>query len=261
MKINKIHFYVLLMFLFPSIAFAQFDSEASKEALYDHANDMRVYLQMAVKDKLYLINGQQVKYAEKELDYSIAKVDESINIIDLNVTEPKIRSQVESIKELWKKLSAVATKDFDNKEFLKVYYQVNLFDKMIYDLADSMYVTYNLSDKKMDQYRSTQKLRYLIQKVAFNYYANYLGLSKSVSHEYKKNIAEIDAFIKEKSNMLLNEDNKDELFVRIIADWNFFRANLFHKDMKNIRTVFSLSTSMDYKLNKLKESYFSRIAE
>ncbi len=259
MKISKKYFYILVLLLLPAVGFSQFDSEASKTTLYDNVNDMRVYLQMSVKDKLYLINGQQVKFASKEFDYAIAKVDESINVIDLNVTDPKLKKQVERIKELWGKLNAITTKEYTNKEFLKVYYQVNLFDKMIFDLSESMFVVYNLPSEAFEQYRSTQKLRFLIQKTSFSYYANYLGLSKSVLHEYEKNINEIDTFIKQKSNLLLNDNNKEQIFVRIISDWNFFRANLFHQKMKNIRTIFSLSTSMDYKLDKLKHNYLDKL--
>jgi hypothetical protein len=261
MKINNSLYLLLAILLFPMTGFSQFESDASNEELYDNAHNIRIYIQMALKDKLYLINGQQVKYATKEFDYSISKVDESINLIDLNVEEPKLREQVDKIKKLWNKLGAIATKKFDNKEFLKVYYQVNLFDKMISDLIESMFITYKLSSNNLKKYRSVQKLRYLIQKISFNYYANFLGLSKSVSHEYQKNIDETDTFIKEQSNMLLNDNSKEQSFVRIITDWNFFRANLFHIKMKNVRTIFSLSTSMDYKLGAIKDGYINSLIQ
>jgi hypothetical protein len=261
MKINKPLYLLLAILLFPMTGFSQFESDASKEELYDNAHNIRIYIQMALKDKLYLINGQQVKYATKELDFSVAKIDESINIIDLNVEEPKLREQMDRIKELWHKFSLISTQKIDNKEFMKVYYQVNMFDKMVSDLIEKMFVTYHLSSDKFKKYRSIQQLRYLIQKTAFNYYANSLGLSKSVSHEYQKNIERIDTFIKEQSNMLLNDNSKEQSFVRIITDWNFFRANLFHLKMKNVRTIFSLSTSMDYKLKTTKDAYLNSLIQ
>jgi Fe-S cluster assembly iron-binding protein IscA len=122
-----------------------------------------------------------------------------------------------------------------------------------------MVIAYKINTNKFDNYIQLQKFRTLIQKISLSYFANHLGLSKSYLHQYKKNIEEIDTFIKEKSNIFLNDPIAGKYFSNIIVDWNFYRSNLLHKTLQTPKTVYILSTSIDYKLTKIKENYIENL--
>jgi hypothetical protein len=238
---------------------AQFDDEYSKTQLYDKVVDLHTYVQMVGKNKLYLINNTQVPLATKELDFALSKINENINEVDLNNEDDKIKSQLKTIKIFWYKFNEKAAKPQSIKEFTAFYYQMNTFDKLITNLVETMVVQYDMPTKKISNYTELQKFRTLIQKISLSYFANHLGLSKSYLQEYKKNIAEIDIFIKEKSNVFLNDQIAGKYFSNIIMDWNFYRANLLHKTLNTLKTVYILSTSIDYKLGKIKESYIKKL--
>jgi len=245
--------------LFFQISHAQFDEELSESQLYDKAVDIRVYVQMLAKDKLYLINNTNKEQAAVELDYALAKMAENISDIDLNNENENIKNQLKSIKQVWRNFSKKATQNLTNKEFTALYFQVNTFDRLIIDLAEKMKVNYQLNLSKMESYNDIQMLRILIQKISISYYANHLGLSKSFLHEYQKNIKSVDDFIKKNSNKFLNDPVSAGIFSDIIIDWNFFRANILHTKQQNPKTIFSLSTTMDYKLKMIKNKYIKAL--
>ncbi len=252
--------YLLIVSLLISfLSSAQFDDEVSKTELYDKAVDMGVYAQMLAKDKLYLINNVKKDQAGKEMDYAIAKISENLSEIDLNEEDPKLINQLKNVKKVWAKLNLKVTQNLNHKEFTSLYFEVNTFDRLLSDLVEKMKVVYDLPSEKLEKYDQIQKLRKLIQKISLSYYANYLGLSKSFMHEYKKNIASVDNFIKEKSNLFLNDPVAEKQFADVIIDWNFYRANLLHENAKNPKTIFSLSTSIDYKLRNIKERYIKSL--
>jgi len=251
---------ILIMSLFfLHIAHAQFDDEMSKTQLYDRAVDMGVYAQMIAKDKLYLINNLKKEQAEKEMDYALAKMSENLSDLDLNEENPKITEQLKKVKDVWTKFNLKVTQRLTPKEFTNLYFEVNTFDRLLSDLVEKMKINYQLPQNEIEKYNSIQQLRKLIEKISLSYYANYLGLSKSFSHEYKRNIENVDRFIKEKSNQFLNDPVAENDFSDVILDWNFFRANLLNSQIQNPKTIFSLSTSIDYKLKTIKDNYIEKL--
>ncbi len=253
--------YILLLtsILIPLLGSSQFDDEMSSTELYDKAVDMGVYVQMLAKDKLYLINNLKKEQAGVELDYALAKMAENINDVDLSEANPKITQQLSNVKKVWAKFNPKVTQNLTPKEFTNLYFEVNTFDRLLSDLVEKMKINYQLPQKEIEKYDAIQQLRKLIQKISLSYYANYLGLSKSFSHEYQKNIESVDKFIKEKSNLFLNDPIAEKQFSDVILDWNFFRANLLHDEIQNPKTIFSLSTSIDYKLKTIKDNYIKKL--
>jgi len=238
---------------------AQFDDEVSSTQLYDKAVDLQTYIQMVGKDKLYILNNLQKKLATKELDYALAKINENINDIDVNATDKKVRVQIRKVKDFWIKFNDLATSSQNIKQYTTFYYQINTFDKLISKLVETMVVSYNISTTDFSNYIQLQSLRAMIQKITISSLASNLGLSKSFIHQYRKNIDEIDALIKKKSNVFLNDDVAGKSFSGIITDWNFFRSNLLHKTIKTPKTIFVLSTSIDYKLAKINKEYITQL--
>ncbi len=251
---NKIY-YILFGLLYPLILQAQFEDDLPKMILYDNAVDIQVYIQMAAKDKLYLINNLKKEQAGKELDYTMAIISENLSNIDLNEENEQIVAKLKEIKEVWYKLSKKLTQTLSPGDFNNLFFEVNTFDRLISDLVEKMREKYDLPDKNLNKYNDIQNLRRLIQKINLSYYANYLGLSKSFQHEYQKNIASVNEFIKSKSNIFLNDAIAGENFADIIVDWNFLKANLLSKISKNPKTVLSLVMSMDFKLKNIKNAY------
>jgi hypothetical protein len=241
------------------LSFAQFDDEISKSQLYDKASDMEVYVQMLAKDKLYLINNLNKKQAGKELDYALAKMAENISDLDLSIENPAISEQLKNAKKIWNKFNLRITKNLSLKEFTSLYFEVNTFDRQLSGIVEKMKINYQIPEEQIVRYDEIQKFRKLIQKISISYYADYLGLSKSFSHEYKKNIEDVDKFIKQKSNLFLNDPVSGKLFSDVIIDWNFFRSNIFHKTIKNPKTIFSLSTAIDHKLKEIKNRYIQKL--
>ncbi len=240
---------------------AQFDDDEPKVVLYDNAKDMEVYTQMVAKDKLYLIYNLKKEQASKELDYAMAMISENLSSIDLNETNPQIVKKLKKIKEVWIKLNAKLTQNLTPREFTNLFFEVNTYERLISDLVAKMREIYNLPDEKIAKYDDIQNLRVAIQKINLSYYANYLGLSKSFMHEYQKNITHVNQFIKEKSNVFLNDPVAGKLFADVIIDWNFLRANLFSEQSKNPKTVFSLVTAIDFKLKTIKERYIENLTQ
>jgi len=256
-------FYILLIgLLFPFWGNAQFDDDdVSKLSLYDNAKDIEVYAQMAAKDKLYLIYNLKKEQAGKELDYALAMISENLSNIDLNEENPVIVAQLKKIKDVWMKLSNKFTENLSPKEFTNLFFEVNTFDRLISDLVEKMKEIYDLPTEKLSNYDDIQNLRKAIHKINLSYYADALGLSQSFMHEYQKNIKYVNNFVKNKSNHFLNDSVAGRVFSDIIIDWNFLRANLLHPTMKNPKTVFSLVTSIDFKLKNIKEKYIENLTK
>jgi len=255
---NKFYLLIVSIF-FPLLMQAQFDNEEPKIKLFDNAKDIEIYNQMAAKDKLYLIYNLKKEQAGKEMDYALAMISENINNIDMNENDPKIRSILKKVKDNWLKLNAKLTQNLTPKDFTSLFFEVNTFDRLIYDLVTKMRETYDLPNDKLEKYDDVQNLRELIQKINLSYYANYLGLSKSFMHEYQKNIKSVNDFIKKKSNLFLNDPVAGTVFPDVIVDWNFLRANLLHTSSKNPKTVFSLVTAIDFKLKDIKNTYIENL--
>ncbi len=251
---NKIYF-LLFSILFFAPAQAQFDDEMPKSALYDNAVDIQIYTQMVAKDKLYLIHNLKKEQAGKELDYAMAMISENLSNLDLNENNLNIVSMLKKIKEVWFKLNNKLTQNLTPKEFTNLFFEINTFDRLISDLISKMREIYSLSGKNVESYDNIQNLRQLTQKINLSYYANYLGLSKSFQHEYQKNIESVNTFLKSKSNKFLNDPLAGKIFSDIIVDWNFLKANLLNQNSKNPKTVFSLVTTMDFKLKNIKNNY------
>ncbi len=251
---NKIYF-ILLGILFPAYLQAQFDDEMPKAALYDNAVDIQIYTQMVAKDKLYLIYNLKKEQAGNELDYAMAMISENLSNIDLNEDNEQIVSKLKKIKDVWFKLNNKLTQTLTPKEFTNLFFEVNTFDRLVSDMVLKMREVYDMPKKNLDKYNDIQNLRRLIQKINLSYYANYLGLSKSFQHEYQKNIESVNRFLKSKSNEFLNDPVAGQSFADIIVDWNFLKANLLSKMSKNPKTVFSLVTSIDFKLKNIKNTY------
>jgi len=255
-------FYILLMgLLFHFFGNAQFNDDVSKVLLYDNAKDIEAYTQMAAKDKLYLIYNLKKEQATKELDYALAMISENLSNIDLNEENPNMITQLKKIKEVWMKLSNKFTQNLTPKEFTNLFFEVNTFDRLISDLIEKMKEIYNLPTEKLSNYDDIQNLRKDFQKINLSYYANALGLSKSFMHEYQKNIKNIDDFIKRKSNYFLNDSVAGAFFPDVIVDWNFLRTNLLHPRIKNPKTVFSLTTGIDFKLKSIKNTYIENLTK
>ncbi|HFX17799.1 MAG TPA: hypothetical protein ENK64_01490 [Flavobacteriales bacterium] len=257
---NKFYLMILSL-LFPLLSIAQFDSDTPKIILYDNAMDIGVYTQMVAKDKLYLIYNLQKEEAGQELDYAMAMIAENLSNIDLNEENPQIVDKLRKIKEVWHKLSNTLTLNLTPKEFTNLFFEINTFDRLVSDLIIKMREVYTLPSEKLENYNDIQHLRKAIQKINLSYYANYLGLSKSFMHEYQKNIAKVNAFVKEKSNQFLNDPVAGKYFSDVIVDWNFLKANLLKADAKNPKTVFSLVASIDYKLRIIKNAYIENLSK
>jgi len=256
-------FYILLVaLLFPFWGNAQFDDDdVSKLSLYNNAKDIEIYAQMAAKDKLYLIYNLKKEQAGKELDYALAMISENLTNIDLNEDNPVIVSKLKKIKKVWMKLSSKFTQNLSPKEFTNLFFEVNTFDRLISDLVEKMKEIYDLPSDKLSNYNDIQNLRKAIQKINLSYYADALGLSKSFTHEYQKNIKNVNDFVKNKSNHFLNDSVAGPVFSDIIIDWNFLKTNLLNSDLKNPRTVFSLATSIDFKLKNIKNKYIKNLTK
>jgi len=250
---------LIISLLFLQISQAQFDEDISKTQLYDKAVDMGVYVQTLAKDKLYLITNLRKKQAGKELDYALAKISENLDDIDLNEENQKIIEPVKKIKKIWIKFNAKITQQLSPNEFTNLYFEANTFDRLLSDLVEKMKINYQLPQQEINKYNAIQNLRKLIQKISISYYANHLGLNKSFLHEYKKNIESVDRYIKEKSNKFLNDPVAGNDFSDVILDWNFFRSNLLNPQIQNPKTIFSLSTSIDYKLKTIKDKYIEKL--
>jgi len=250
---------IILSLIIVQQSYSQFDDEMSKTELYDKAVDLEVYVQMLAKDKLYLIDNIFKKQASKEFDYALAKISENINDLDLNITDPDVRTLMKSAKKVWKKLHQKILENINVKDFAALYFNINTFERLISDMANKMEVRYQLHASEMENYNDIQTLRKLIQKITISYYANAIGLNKSFMHEYQKNIKNVDEFIKENSNKFLNDPISGNVFSDIIIDWNFFRSNVLHTKQHNPKTVFSLSTTIDYKLKTIKDRYIQKM--
>ena len=253
--------YIILLFvLFASISTnAQFDDHVSKTILFDDALNIGVYVNMLAKDKLYQIKHLKKKLVAKEIDYALAKVNESISEIDLEETNPQIRVQIEKIKEFWVKFNEKATADIGLKEFSNIYFEINVFNKLVSDLTQSMIVAYDLNSDDIQNYKDIQELRRYIQIISVSYYANLLNLNKSFMHEYQKNTEKINTFIIDKSNTFLNDPIIGTYFPEFIKDWNFLKNNLQHPTYKNPKTVFSMSISIDYHLKQVKDALINKL--
>ena len=258
MIIKKISFLFAVLLLSTSIS-AQFENAISDKELLDKAYDLKIYIQMLTKDKLYLVNKINTKYAVKEFDYAIGEISNNLSELDLNVTQLEQRKSIDRVKESWNKLSVYAYKEIDNKQFYKMYFEIQGINQMIDDLINSILKNNKFSEKITHQYRSIQELRYMIEQIVYYYYTDYKGINKSFKDAYRQNIKNTDAFFKKMSNSIINDNdgNKSPQFIRVIADWNFFKANLFHKQLHNFRTVFNVSTCIDYKLINLKNQYLN----
>ncbi len=241
------------------IGAAQFDDDVSKIALYDNAKDMEVYTQMIAKDKLYLIYNLKKEQASKELDYAMAMISENLSNIDLNEDNPQLIDKLKKLKDVWAKLNNRLTQNLTPQEFTNLFFEVNTFDRLISDLVIKMREVYPLPLQDLQKYDDIQNLRKSVQKINLSYYANFLGLSKSFMHEYQKNIASVNKFIKEKSNIFLNDPVAGKHFSDVIIDWNFLRANLLDGNAKNPKTVFSLVTAIDFKLKNIKDAYIKNL--
>ena len=251
---NKIYF-ILLAIIFPVVINAQFDDNIPKIALYDNAIDIQVYTQMVAKDKLYLIYNLKKEQAGKELDYAMAMISENLSNIDINEDNEQIVDKLKKIKDVWFKLNNKLTQNLIPKEFTNLFFEINTFDRLVSDMVIKMREVYTLPENNLNKYNDIQNLRRLIQKINLSYYANYLGLNKSFQHEYQKNIESVNQFLKSKSNMFLNDPIAGQYFADIIVDWNFLKANLLSKMVKNPKTVFSLVTTIDFKLKNIKNAY------
>lgn len=238
---------------------AQFDDSVSKLKLYDDALDMGVYAQMLAKDKLYVIKNLKKEQATKEIDYALAKINENINEIDLEVTTPQVRKNVDRIKEFLLKFDNKSTRVMSSSDFSNLYFEINILDKLISDLDESMFVAYNLNANSIQNYKDIQELRELIQKISVSYYAKLLNLNKSFLHDYQNNIKKINDFIADKSNAFLNDPIIGKYFPDFILDWNFLKANLKSTKYKNPKTIFSMSVSIDYHLKQIKDAYFNKL--
>ncbi len=255
---NKFYLIVLSLLL-PLTGTAQFDDDIPKIALYDYAKDMEVYTQMVAKDKLYLIYNLKKEQAAKELDYAMAMISENLSNIDLNEDNPQIVDKLSKLKEVWFKLNNKLTQNLTPQEFTNLFFEVNTFDRLISDMVIKMREVYTLPSENLQNYDDIQNLRKSIQKINLSYYANVLGLSKSFMHEYQKNIASVNQFIKEKSNIFLNDPVAGKQFADVIIDWNFLRANLLDENSKNPKTVFSLVMAIDFKLKNIKDAYIQNL--
>ncbi len=251
---NKI-FLILFAIMFPALINAQFDDDLPKIALYDNAIDIQIYTQMVAKDKLYLIYNLKKEQAGKELDFAMAMISENLSNIDINESNEQIVSKLKKIKDVWFKLNNKLTQTLTPKEFTNLFFEINTFDRLVSDMVIKMREVYDLPEKNINKYNDIQNLRRLIQKINLSYYANYLGLSKSFQHEYKKNIESVNQFLKTKSNTFLNDPVAGQSFADIIVDWNFLKANLLSQMVKNPKTVFSLVTAIDFKLKNIKNAY------
>ncbi len=250
---KKIVLFVFLLYAFSG--YSQFDVSVSKEKLFDDANDIAVLIHVLAKDKLYIISGLKQEMAKREMDNALSQINEAISEIDLNEDDLEIQKQLKKIKEFWTKFNKNIVKEMGYKEYSNIYFQVNTFDRLISELIQKMLQIYNFENEKYENYRDIQKLRKLIQQLTVSFYAKHLNLNKSFLHQYQNNINEIDNFIKVKSNAFLNDPTTDNFFSDFILDWNFFRANLLHPTIRNPKTVFSLSNSINYRLLKVKNKY------
>jgi hypothetical protein len=255
---KKIYFLLSLIILSTS-SFAQFEQALSGKELLDKAYDLKIYIQMITKDKLFLVNKINTEYAIPEFDYASGKINNNLAELDLNIQEPGQRKFVDRIKDSWDKLSAYAYKDIDNKQFYKMYFEIQVINQMIDDLINSLLKNNQFSETITNQYRSIQELRYMIEQIAYYYYAGYTGINQSLKDAYRQNVKKTDDFFKKISNSIINDNvgNKSPQFIRVIADWNFFKANLFHEKLRNYRTIFNVSTVIDYKLKNIKNQYLN----
>ncbi len=255
---KKLYFLIIILIISAS-GFAQFEESVSSEKLLDKAYDLKIYIQMLTKDKLYLVNKINTEYAVKEFDYAIGEINNSLNELDLNIQQPEQRKYLDRIKDSWNKLSAYTYKDIDNKQFYKMYFEIQVINQMTDDLINSFLKINQFPEPITNQYRSIQELRYMIEQIAYYYYADYTGMNQSFKDAYRQNIKKTDDFFKQISNSIINDNvgDKSPQFIRVIADWNFFKANLFHKKFHNYRTVFNVSTTIDYKLKNIKNQYLN----
>ncbi len=253
--------YLIFFFIFYTgiTVNAQFDESVSKFKLFDDALDMEVYIQMLAKDKLYIIKNLKKEQASKEIDYALAKINDNLSEIDLEETNPQLRQHIDKIKDFMMKFDTKLAATKTAKDFSSLYFDINIFDKMISDMSEAMLTVYNLDGNEIQNYRDIQELRKLIQEISVSYYANLLNLNKSFSHNFRNNVDKINDFIAQKSNTFLNDPIVGKYFPDFILDWNFLKANLQSEKYKNPKTIFSMSVSIDYHLKQIKDAYFDKL--
>ncbi len=253
---------LLTFFLMASLSiFAQFEEDIPKIKLYDMAADMNVYGYTLVKDKLFLINNIMKDDAAQEFDFAMAKIEENIANIDMTVKDPKVKERLKSLKAFWYKFNQKVTQNMNNDDFKAISYDINNWDRLTSDLMESMKTVYDLPLDKLTLYNDIQYFRKLIQKISMSYLANYKHLSKSLMHEYQKNIQKAEGFIKNKSDQILNDPVAGKYILEVIVDWNFLKSNLQHPTQKNPKTIFMLSVSIDYHLRQIKNRFVQKMID
>ena len=253
---------LIFLFLLSFKSFSQFSEEVSKIQLYDMASDIKVFGQMIVKDKIYLINNLLKEDSSQEFDYAMSKIEENISNIDLAEDNPKIKARLKAIKAFWYKATENVTRKMDNLDFRKVSFDANNWNRLTSDLLETMKVEYDLSNDDLKTYNDIQDFRVLIQKITTSFLADNLKLSKSFIHEYQKNIKLAKDFVMKKSNLLLNNKTiPSELVLEVIVDWDFMRANLTSKTHRNPKTIFMLSVGMDYHLSQMKNKFLKKFID
>ncbi len=244
----------ILLFLVSFSSFSQFDDEVSKIQLFDMASDMKAYGYTIVKDKIFLINNIEKKLSANELDYALAKVEEYLVIMDMNIKDSEVKKRLRSVKTFWFKFNQKVTNNMLNSDFSNINFEINNWDRLVSDLQEAMKSKYKLPLDYLKIYDEIQLFRILINKTSTSYLANLLKLNKSLIHEYQKNINQSEDFIKRNSNKILNNVISGQYFPEIILDWNFYKKNLYSK-INHPKTVFVLSISIDYHLKLLKDKY------
>ncbi len=251
---------ILSFFLLISLSmWGQFEEDTPKLKLYDMAADMNVYGYTLVKDKLFLINNIMKEDAAQEFDFAMAKIEENLTNIDMSVSNPKIKNQLKNIKAFWYKFNQKVTQNMNNEDFKSISYDVNNWDRLTSDLMESMKTVYDLPLQNLTLYNDVQYFRKLIQKISMSYLANYLHLSKSLMHEYQKNIQKAESFIRDNSDKILNDPVAGNYILQVIVDWNFLKSNLEHPTQKNPKTIFMLSVSIDYHLRQIKNRFIQKM--
>jgi len=253
---------LLTFFLMASLnIFAQFEEDIPKIKLYDMAADMNVYGYTLVKDKLFLINNIMKDDAAQEFDFAMAKIEEYLATIDMAEENPKVKEHLKAIKAFWYKFNQKVTQNMNNEDFKAISYDINNWDRLTSDLMESMKTVYDLPLNKLNLYNDVQYFRKLIQKISMSYLANFKHLSKSLMHEYKKNIEQAEKFIRNNSDKILNDTVAGSYILEVIVDWNFLKSNLQHPTQKNPQTIFMLSVSIDYHLRQIKNRFVQKMLD
>ncbi len=253
MNPNKIVLFGLLLY-FNSLN-AQFHESISPKQLYVLATDSNVYLHILVKDKLYQINHIKKEMAEKEMDYTIALFYENLNAIENELTDKDLLSQMKAIKEFWKKFEPYLTNDLTSNDFKKFHFEAYTFSKLLTNFSEKLFLKFNLNEKDWKNFNDIQSLKILVQKITFEYLAKTLQLNQSLTNQFIKDVNNFESLIKNKSNKFLNDILIGNKFLAVINEWNFFQRNLVHPKMKNVKTIFSLSLTMQNKLNTITSEF------